>query len=76
MTREEQGEITRLLVRWTEGDRVALHLLTPVVYSEMRKIAEGYLRRERSGQTLQPTALVNEAWLRLAAQIMRQVWVD
>ena len=66
MTGDEQGEITRLLVRWTEGDRAALDLLTPVVYSEMRKIAEGYLRRERSGHTLQPTALVNEAWLRLA----------
>lgn len=66
MTSEEQGQITQLLVRWTEGDPGALDLLTQVVYSEMRKIAEGYLRRERFGHTLQPTALVNEAWLRIA----------
>jgi RNA polymerase sigma-70 factor (ECF subfamily) len=62
----ENAQITQLLVRWTEGDRDALDELTPVVYGEMRKIAEGYLRRERFGHTLQPTALVNEAWLRLA----------
>ncbi len=62
----DQGEITQLLIRWTEGDRDALDLLTPVVYSEMRKMADGYLRRERNSHTLQPTALVNEAWLRLA----------
>jgi RNA polymerase sigma factor (TIGR02999 family) len=66
MTSERQGQITQLLVRWAKGDRSALDLLTPVVYSELRKIAEGYLRRERGGNTLQPTALVNEAWLRLA----------
>jgi RNA polymerase sigma factor (TIGR02999 family) len=66
MTGEGQGQITQLLVRWAEGDRSALDSLTPVVYSELRKIAEGYLRRERDGHTLQPTALVNEAWLRLA----------
>jgi len=63
---EKQGQITQLLVRWAEGDRAALDALTPVVYSELRQIAEGYLRRERGGHTLQPTALVNEAWLRLA----------
>ncbi len=66
MTSEDQGQITQLLVRWTEGDPAALDLLTQVVYREMRKIAEGYLRRERFGHTLQPTALVNEAWLRIA----------
>ena len=66
MTSEEQGQVTQLLVRWAEGDRAALDLLTPVVYGELRKIAEGYLRRERPGHTLQPTALVNEAWLRMA----------
>jgi RNA polymerase sigma factor (TIGR02999 family) len=66
MTSERQGQITQLLVRWAKGDRSALDLLTPVVYSELRKIAEGYLRRERGGNTLQPTALVNEAWRRLA----------
>lgn len=66
MAGSEQGQITQLLMRWTEGDRDALDTLTPAVYGEMRKIAESYLRRERSGHTLQPTALVNEAWLRLA----------
>jgi len=66
VTSERRGDITQLLIRWAEGDRDALDLLTPAVYSELRKIAEGYLRRERSGHTLQPTALVNEAWLRLA----------
>jgi RNA polymerase sigma-70 factor, ECF subfamily len=66
MPSEEQGQITQLLVQWAEGDRSALDSLTPAVYSELRKIADGYLRRERSGHTLQPTALVNEAWLRLA----------
>ena len=64
---DEQG-ITHLLVRWTDGDRSVLELLTASVYAEMRKIADGYLRRERSDHTLQPTALVNEAWLRLAKQ--------
>jgi RNA polymerase sigma factor (TIGR02999 family) len=66
MAGQEQGQITQLLVRWAEGDRSALDSLTPAVYSELRKIAEGYLHRERNDHTLQPTALVNEAWLRLA----------
>jgi len=66
VTSERQGQITQLLARWAEGDRSALDLLTPVVYGELRKIAESYLRGEREGHTLQPTALVNEAWLRLA----------
>lgn len=66
MTSEGQGQITQLLVRWAEGDPAALDLLVPVVYRELRKIAEGYLRRERGGHTLQPTALVNEVWLRLS----------
>ena len=66
MASAKQGQITQLLIRWTEGDRSALDSLTPIVYSELRKIAEGYLRRERDGHTLQPTALVNEAWLRLS----------
>ena len=66
MVTQKQGQITQLLARWAEGDRSALDLLTPAVYNELRNIAEGYLRRERNGHTLQPTALVNEAWLRLA----------
>jgi RNA polymerase sigma-70 factor, ECF subfamily len=66
MTSEKQGQITQLLARWAAGDRSALDSLTPVVYGELRKIAESYLRRERKGHTLQPTALVNDSWLRLA----------
>src|SRR5215471_11668137 len=65
---ESRGEVTQLLARWAKGDRSALDGLMPVVYAELRQIAEGYLRRERSGHTLQPTALVNEAWLRLVRQ--------
>jgi RNA polymerase sigma-70 factor (ECF subfamily) len=51
---------------WADGDRAAFDSLMPAVYAELRAIAGGYLRRERSGHTLQPTALVHEAWLRLA----------
>jgi RNA polymerase sigma factor (TIGR02999 family) len=59
------GDVTLLLERWREGDRNALDVLAPIVESELRQIANGYMRRERNGHTLQPTALVNEAWLRL-----------
>jgi RNA polymerase sigma factor (TIGR02999 family) len=62
------GDVTQLLSRWQGGDRAALDALAPIVHDELRQIAEGYLRRERSGHTLQPTALVNEAWLRLVRQ--------
>lgn len=49
----------------TEGDRQSLESLLPIVYQELRRLAAGYIRRERPGQTLQPTALVHEAYLRL-----------
>src|SRR5262245_44986562 len=62
------GDVTQLLAQWSEGDRAALDALMPVVYGELRKIADAYLRRERSGHTLQPTALVHEAWMRLVRQ--------
>jgi RNA polymerase sigma-70 factor (ECF subfamily) len=62
------GDVTSLLQRWADGDRAALDALMPVVYAELRRIADAYLRRERSGHTLQPTALVHEAWLRLVGQ--------
>ena len=68
MPAEEAEPITSLLVRWAAGDRSSLDLLAASVYGEMRKIAEGYLRYERTTHTLQPTALVNETWLRLAKQ--------
>lgn len=62
------GEITRLLNLWSQGDRASLESLAPLVESELRRIAAAYLRRERASHTLQPTALINEAWLRLVKQ--------
>ena len=59
------GEVSGLLQAWTTGDRAALDRLTPVVYDELRRLAHGYLRRERSSHSLQTTALVNEAYMRL-----------
>src|SRR5215471_18535674 len=60
--------VTQLLVDWSKGDQAALDKLMPLVYSELRRLAGNYLRRERPGHTLQPTALVNEAYLRLVDQ--------
>jgi RNA polymerase sigma factor (TIGR02999 family) len=59
------SEITRLLHRWQVGDREALGALASAAYDDLRAIAAGYLRRERSGHTLQATGLVNELYLRL-----------
>jgi len=61
-------EITGILFRWSQGDEHALDSLTPLVYRDLRRIAARLLRNERSGHTLQPTALVNEAYLKLAGQ--------
>jgi len=66
-TRSPQG-VTQLLERWSRGDESALEELMPLVYDELHRLAGSYLRRERSGHTLQPTALVNEAYLRLTDQ--------
>ena len=63
-------EVTNLLVEWKQGNKEAMDMLTPLVYNELRRLAERYLRNERSAQTLQPTALVHEAYLRLVAQNM------
>lgn len=60
--------ITDLLTQWAKGDQHALEDLTPIVYKELRLLAASYLRKERQGHTLQPTALVNEAYLRLVDQ--------
>ncbi|HUS12640.1 MAG TPA: sigma-70 family RNA polymerase sigma factor [Pyrinomonadaceae bacterium] len=60
------NDLTGLLIEWAEGDKAALDQLTPLVYDEIRRIAHRYVQRERNGQTLQTTALVNEAYLRLA----------
>lgn len=62
---DSNQEITQLLQRWTDGDDEALESLTPVIYTELHRIAKRYMNRERDGHTLQTTALVNEAYLRL-----------
>ncbi|HXT62924.1 MAG TPA: sigma-70 family RNA polymerase sigma factor [Pyrinomonadaceae bacterium] len=60
--------VTQLLLKWGEGDAAALDKLMPLVYDELRRLASNYLRRERQNHTLQPTALVNEAYLKLVDQ--------
>lgn len=88
----ETQEVTRLLQCLNAGDRDAVDALVPIVYSELRKLAGHYLKSERAGHTLQPTALVHEAFLKLveqetqwqnrthffamAANIMRRILVD
>jgi RNA polymerase sigma factor (TIGR02999 family) len=85
-------EVTRLLARWSAGDTSAMDELMPLVYDQLRQIAGRYLRDERTGHTLQATALVNEAFVRLvgsdvsfddrvhffalAARTMRRILVD
>ena len=64
--------LTGLLVEWREGDQAALDRLMPLVYDQLRRIAHRYVQRERNGHTLQTSALVNEAYLRLADQ--KVVW--
>ena len=61
-------DVTQLLMKWGGGDQAALEELMPLVYSELRRLARNYLRRERQNHTLQPTALVNEAYLKLVDQ--------
>jgi RNA polymerase sigma factor (TIGR02999 family) len=88
----ESGALTILLRRWSGGDEAALQEITPLVYQTLRGLADSYLRRERPDHTLQPTALVHEAYLRLvdqnqafesrrqfygvAAHLMRMILVD
>ena len=89
---QSRGHVTRLFSRWRAGDEDAASELLPRIYGELRGLADSYLRRERVGHTLQPTELVNEAFLRLlgtdveatdrghffalAAQSMRRILVD
>jgi RNA polymerase sigma-70 factor, ECF subfamily len=61
-------EVTLLLAEWAKGNQQALDDLTPLVYRELRQLAASYLRKERQGHTLQPTALVHEAYVRLVDQ--------
>lgn len=91
-TRPENTAVTQLLSRMGEGDSAAFEEFLPLVYQELRRLASAYLRKERADHTLQPTAVVHEAYLRLAgprasfenrkhffaaaAQAMRRVLVD
>lgn len=59
------SEVTQLLRSWSDGDQEALDKLIPLVYAELHRLARGYMRGEREGHTLQTTALINEAFLRL-----------
>src|SRR5262245_47457260 len=65
MTTPSSQEVTRLLLPWRDGDQEALERLTPLVYGELRRIAHRFMRRERPDHSLQTSALVNEAFLRL-----------
>jgi RNA polymerase sigma-70 factor (ECF subfamily) len=65
MPQVSQEDITRLLLKWGSGDKAALDQLIPIVYEELRRLARGQMRRERADQSLQTTALVNEAYIRL-----------
>jgi RNA polymerase sigma-70 factor (ECF subfamily) len=68
MITAQKHDLTLLLARWANGDQHALDMLTPLVYKDLRQLAAAQLRRERKSHTLQPTALVHEAYLRLVDQ--------
>jgi RNA polymerase sigma factor (TIGR02999 family) len=70
-----RGDVTALLRAWSDGDQAALARLTPIVYDELRRLARRYMKRERAGHSLQTTALVNEAYLRLV-DYTRMHWQD
>ena len=69
------AEITGLLKAWSQGDASALERLTALLYKDLRRVAHGYMRRERAGHTFQTTALVNEAYLRLV-DVKNVTWRD
>jgi len=68
MTSPAPKEVTQLLIAWSNGEEDALEKLVPLIYDELRRIARRYMKREPAGHTLQTTALVNEAYLRLIEQ--------
>jgi len=68
------ASVSQLLIAWGRGEAAALEQLTPRVYGELHKVARAYLRRGRPNQTLQPTALINEAFLRLLDQSQPVQW--
>jgi RNA polymerase sigma-70 factor, ECF subfamily len=65
---QQEHEITQLLAEWREGNQAALDELYPLVYDELHRLARRYMSRERKGHTLQTTALINEAYVRLVDQ--------
>lgn len=69
------AQVTQLLLAWGSGDSSALDALTPLVYGELKRLARGYMSGEREGHTLQATALVNEAYLKLV-EVKRVQWQD
>jgi RNA polymerase sigma factor (TIGR02999 family) len=75
MPRPSSHEVTNLLLAWRDGEREALGKLIPLVYSELRRLAHRYMQGERQGHTLQTTALINEAYLRLL-DCRRVKWQD
>lgn len=75
MTTLSQDQISQLLLDWSAGNPVAFEALMPLVYEELRRLARHYMRRERQGHTLQTSALVNEAYLRLI-DYKRMRWQD
>jgi RNA polymerase sigma factor (TIGR02999 family) len=72
-TREGPNGVTSLLVRWSRGDHSALEQLTPIIYDDLLRLARARLRREYGEHTLEPTALVHEAYLRLVDQTQLHV---
>jgi RNA polymerase sigma factor (TIGR02999 family) len=68
MQAPKENQVTRLLLDWSKGEKAALDELMPLVYQELRRLAGGYLKNEKPGHTLQPTALIHEAYLRLIDQ--------
>ena len=75
MSHSQPQEVTQLLLAWSRGDRAALNQLIPLVSTELHRLAHHYMRRERTGHTLQTTALVNEAYVRLV-DASRVEWRD
>jgi RNA polymerase sigma factor (TIGR02999 family) len=67
------AEVTRLLQRLSDGEHAALDELMPMMYAELRRVARAFMSRQRAGHTLQPTALVNEAYIRLFADVEPQL---
>lgn len=65
MTESQSHQVTQLLIKWSNGDKAALDKLMPLIHEELRRLAHQYMSRERSGHTLQTSALVNEAYIRL-----------